>query len=88
MFPFDMGGGFGLFFLFSFALSIAVTIGLIVLIGLGIRWLIRNTGSGPGAASSSQGPTEDTALATLRERFARGEIDADEYEQRRRTLGA
>lgn len=28
----------------------------------------------------------DTALATLRERFARGDIDEEEYERRRRVL--
>ncbi len=33
----------------------------------------------------SAGP--DRALDTLRERFARGEIDAEEYEARRRVLG-
>jgi putative membrane protein len=30
---------------------------------------------------------DDGALAVLRERFARGEIDAAEFEERRRTLG-
>jgi len=29
---------------------------------------------------------EDRALATLRERYARGEIDHDEYEERQRRL--
>jgi putative membrane protein len=85
MFPFD--GGFGLFFLVSAGLSVAITIGIIVLIALGIRWLIRNTSTDrPGQAPDR--PVEDPALATLRERFARGEIDAEEYEARRRTLGA
>ena len=55
------------------------------MIFLGIRWLIRNSGPGPGGASTR--PAEDTALATLRERFARGEIDATEFEERKRTLG-
>lgn len=30
--------------------------------------------------------TDDTALSTLRERFARGDIDETEYHERRRTL--
>ena len=32
-------------------------------------------------------PAEDAALAMLRERFARGEIDATEFEERKRILG-
>jgi putative membrane protein len=80
----DGFAGVGLLALVWFALSLAVTIGIIVLIFLGIRWLIRNTNGGPGG--TSRPPAEDPALATLRERFARGEIDADEYEQRRKLL--
>jgi uncharacterized membrane protein len=38
---------------------------------------------GPGATNR---PGDDTALALLRERFARGEIDATEFEERKRTL--
>jgi putative membrane protein len=77
-------GGFGVFFLISAALSVAVTVGLIALIVFGIRWLIRNSDhkSGGGAVSG-----DDTALALLRQRYARGEIDATEFEERKRTLG-
>lgn len=85
MVPFDFGGGFGIFFLVSTALSIAFTIGVIALIVVGIRWLIRQ-----GAASNGggrPGAIDDAAMATLRERFARGEIDATEFEERKRTLG-
>jgi len=84
-FPFDVfGGGFGLFFLLSAGLSVAVTVGLIVLIALGIRWLVRQN-----AHDRYQGEArgEDTALELLRQRFARGEIDATEFEERKRTLG-
>jgi putative membrane protein len=84
-FGYDGFAGVGLLALVWFAVSITVTIGIIVLIFLGIRWLIRNSGPGPGGASTR--PAEDTALATLRERFARGEIDATEFEERKRTLG-
>jgi putative membrane protein len=75
--------GIGLIGLIWFALSIAFTVLIIVLIAVGIRWLLQHSGSGPHAGP----PREDNALAVLRERFARGEIDAEEYEARRRTLG-
>ncbi|MGH7341219.1 MAG: SHOCT domain-containing protein [Candidatus Rokuibacteriota bacterium] len=50
----------------------------LVLIGLGIWWLVR----GLGAAR------RDQALDLLRERYARGEIDREEFEARRRDLAA
>jgi putative membrane protein len=83
------GAGFGAFGLMAvvwFVLSIAFTVLLVALVILGIRWLLRSLNSSSPAASSPR--AEDAALAVLRERFARGEIDADEYEQRRRTLGS
>jgi putative membrane protein len=43
-----------------------------------IRWLSGSRGS----ASPGQAP-----LDILRERYARGEIDKEEFEERRRTLG-
>jgi putative membrane protein len=49
----------------------------IVLIVLGIRWLLQRTDL----------RRKDGALELLRERYARGEIDAAEFEERRRTLG-
>jgi putative membrane protein len=79
-------GGIGLLGLIWFAVSIAFTVAIIILIVVGVRWLVRNSGASQ-AGGGSTGPKEDTALATLRERFARGEIDAEEYEARRRTLG-
>ena len=50
----------------------------IVIVGLvfGIRWLLRD----------GRGPRDDTALGILRERYARGEIDKDEFEAKRRDL--
>lgn len=35
----------------------------------------------------ARGETRPDAIAVLKERFARGEIDAEEYENRRRVLG-
>ena len=82
MFRYD---GFGVIELIWIALIVAFWAVLIVLAVLAIRWLLRNTGSGTHAPGP---PTaDDTALATLRERYARGEIDATEFEERKRTLG-
>ncbi len=53
---------------------IALIVGVVVLV---VRWL----GGGP-----AQGAKPKTALDILEERFARGEIDKDELEDRRRTL--
>ena len=78
-------GSFGLMALLAFVLNIAFVVVVVAIAVVGVRWLVREL-----KAPASDGPaaaTEDGALAVLRERFARGEIDADEYEQRRRTLG-
>jgi putative membrane protein len=58
--------------------------GLLALIFLGIRALLRQNAND---RYRPEPPAEDTALELLRQRFARGEIDAAEYEDRRRTLG-
>ena len=73
-------GHFGFLVVFAVLANVALVIGVVVLIVLGVRWLVRN--SGP-----VREPSQDAALAALRERFARGEIDAEEFEQRRRVLG-
>lgn len=79
MLPFDFGGGLILVVLMNLVLW-----GFVIVIAvLGIRWLIRTSQADRGPIA----PPEDSALALLRERFARGEIDASEYEERKRTLG-
>jgi putative membrane protein len=81
--------GIGLFEVFWLLVVVAINVGVLVLIVLGIRWLIqrndRNREIADGA--SRPGGPADPALLALRERFARGEIDAEEFEQRRRVLG-
>ncbi|MGE0333930.1 MAG: SHOCT domain-containing protein [Gammaproteobacteria bacterium] len=61
-------------------LVLAVVIAVAVLL---VRWL-----GGPwhGTAPHQQPPGR-TPLDILRERFARGEIDKEEFEERRRVLG-
>jgi putative membrane protein len=75
--------GFGWVVLLAFAIQIVFVIGIIVLVALAIRWLIRSS------RNDRYQPTlegDDGALAVLRERYARGEIDAAEFEERKRTL--
>ena len=58
----------------------AVTVAAIVLL---VRWLSE---SPRGFAMGGQTPAGHTALDILKERFARGEINKDEFEERRRVL--
>ena len=71
--PWDGGWGFGMMF---------VSLLFIALIVLGVVLVIRSFSHG-GQAPRSDG---NRALDILDERFARGEIDQQEYEERRRTL--
>ncbi|MFT7573437.1 MAG: putative membrane protein [Paracoccaceae bacterium] len=58
---------------------IAVAVVVVVLL---VRWL-----GGPGHGGALHSLPGKTPLDILRERFARGEIDKEEFEERRRTLG-
>lgn len=64
-------------------------VGLVVLLGAiaGLAYLVRGTGRGGQTGLTGQGAPEDRALALLRERYARGEVDHAEYERRRAALG-
>ncbi len=85
---FDPGmGGFWVMALVSSLVSLAIAAGIIILIILGIRWLLRQEQtSGPSRPGGTSRGTDD-ALELLRQRYARGEIDDEEYERRRRILG-
>ncbi|WP_087006265.1 SHOCT domain-containing protein [Rhizobium sullae] len=76
-----MMGWYGMIFgpLFM-VLLLAVLIAAVVLL---VRWAV-----GPWPAPSPRlTPQGRTPLDILKERFARGEIDKDEFEERRRVLG-
>ncbi len=53
---------------------------IVVVVVLAVRWL-------GGAAHLPAAPPGRTPLDILKERFARGEIDKADFEERRRTLG-
>jgi putative membrane protein len=78
---------FGVVAVLGMLVWLAFVIGLIVLVVLGIRWLLRNTAAGRQVTGTEGRSPDDAAMAALRERFARGEIDAQEFEERRRILG-
>jgi putative membrane protein len=65
-----MGGGF-------FILFWVIVIVAIIFI---IRWLVQQGGRHRGAGH------EETALDILKKRYARGEINKDEYEQKKKDL--
>jgi putative membrane protein len=74
-----MGWGYGMGWpgtLLMAAFWIAVIVGIIFL----IRWMVVSTRSG-----HTSGP-QDSALEILKRRYARGEIDREEFEEKRRDL--
>lgn len=78
----DWGGSwYGMIFgpLFMI-LVLAIVIAVAVLL---VRWL---GGVGHGAHPPHHGQPDRTALDVLKKRFARGEIDKEEFEERRRIL--
>ena len=68
-----MGGGLGMVLFW----------GLIILV---IVFAVRGLG-GFGTRRDFSAPSEKTPLQILQERFARGEIDKQEYDERRKMLG-
>lgn len=73
-----MMGGYGGGWLGSIimvAFWVAVIVGIVLL----IRWLVVSTKSGVSGA-------EDSALEILKKRYARGEIDKKEFEQKKKDL--
>lgn len=57
-------------------IAVAVVVVVLVVRGLG----------GAGRGGTTQVPSDKTPLDILKERFAKGEIDKEEFEERRRVL--
>ena len=81
------GMGFGLAGMLAVALWAAMVVLVVALLVLAVRWLVRADQHGRTPGSQPTPPAGRDPLEILRERYARGEIDDDEFERRRRTLG-
>ena len=67
--------------IFGPLMMIAFVAAIVVVVVLLVRWL-----SGGSTGTVAPPPTGKTALDILKERFARGEIDKEEFEERKRLL--
>lgn len=74
----DQWGGFGM--VLGPIFMILVLVGIV----LGVVYIMRHFGGVGVATSSAQ--TEARALSILKERYAKGEIDSNEYEERKTKL--
>ena len=72
---YDMMYGYGWIYML---LGILFMVGIVLL----IVWLVRQSGAG-NAGSSDR---EETALDILKKRYAKGEIDKEEFERMKRDL--
>ncbi|WP_020658938.1 SHOCT domain-containing protein [Amycolatopsis benzoatilytica] len=64
---------------------------ILAALGVVIALLVRRQAAAPGpgrgpAPGHGPGPGPDEAMTILRQRFARGEIDQEEYDRRREAL--
>lgn len=74
------GGGWG-GSIFGMLMMFVYFAAVVLLVIVAVRWIAGLLHSPPPSASS-----KDSALDILRERFARGEIDKAEFEERKRHL--
>jgi len=77
----DWGPGWGMGW---FGIVFMVVFWALILLGIAalVKWIVSG-----GGGQASQGPrAEDSALEILKKRYARGEIDRQEFEEKKRDL--
>ena len=79
--PGMMGWGYGMGWLGTL-LMVAFWVAIIVGIVFLIRWLVISVGAGSRSAGS-----QDTPLDILKKRYARGEIDKEEFLEKKKDFG-
>lgn len=80
-----MGWGGGWFAMILGPLFMVITLAALIAVAILLaRWL---TGPAHSAGPSPPTPPARTPLDILKERYARGEIDKEEFQERRRVLG-
>lgn len=80
----NMMGGYGM--VGGGLLALLLLIALIVVVVLLVRSSRNSGGAASGSATPTPGAQRETAIEVLEMRYARGEIDREEYEARRRDL--
>lgn len=66
--------------------GLVITVVVLAIILVGVYALVRLAQDRGGGASSNTPASGSSALSILEERYARGEIDHEEFEERRRRL--
>lgn len=77
------GWGMGFGFLFMLLFWTLIILGIVAI----IRWLMQESQDRPEQGGHAR-PGNKTPLEIVQERYARGEIDREEYERKKRDLEA
>jgi len=83
MHPWGMMGGMGWV---GMIFQVVFWVVLLVLLGLLIKWLLQGPAGREQGQGGQSGASQGRALEILKERYARGEIDKEEFEQKKRDL--